>query len=310
MTNFQHIKGVYTAALTPLKQDFSLALDDLPNLLEFYAQRGCVGALLFGTTGEGPSFAPSERHALLQYACQIRQSLPGFCILAGTGTPSLEETIELTRVAFDVGVDGVVVLPPYYFRGVTDEGLFIWYSQILRKAVPSGSPLLGYHFPAVSGVPLTLELISLLLESYPDRFAGIKDSSGDPDHARKLGQLFGTELIVLTGNDSLFSLALQNSASGCITAMANLCSPDLRRVWDGHLGGNYDENAQNRLNTGREYIGRYTPFPPLFKTLIAHFFDFPKWTVRPPLLPLSPEIEQRAIRQAESAFSAMSRKSI
>jgi 4-hydroxy-tetrahydrodipicolinate synthase len=167
--------------------------------------------------------------------------------------------------------------------------------------------MLGYHFPTVSGVPLSLDLITRLKGSYPDRFAGIKDSSGDPDHARKLGQLFGTELTVLTGNDSLFSLALGNSASGCITAMANLCSPDLRMVWDAHLRGSPDENTQNRLNTGREFLNRFTPFPPVLKSLMAHFFDFPEWAVRSPLMPLSPGEVADAILQAETAFKTLSR---
>jgi len=307
MTDFRHLYGVYAAALTPLGKDFLLALDDLPDLLEFYAQRGCDGALLFGTTGEGPSFSPSERYTLLQNTCHIRQSLPGFRILAGTGTPSLEETIGLTRDAFDLGVDGVVVLPPYYFRGVTDDGLFEWFSRVIRKAVPSGSPLLGYHFPSVSGVPLSLDLIARLKDSFPDRFAGIKDSSGDLQHARKLGQIFDTELIVLTGNDSLFSLALRNSASGCITAMANLCSPDLRLVWDAHLSGSPDENTQNLLNTGREFLNRFTPFPPVLKSLMTHFYDFPQWTVRPPLMALSPGESTNAILHAEIAFRSLSR---
>jgi len=118
--------------VTPLKNDSSLDLDSVPTLLNFLASRGCHGALFFGTTGEGPSFSPTERETLLRAVCEYRSAVPGFRLLAGTGTPSLSETIELTKLAFDLGYDGVVVLPPYYFRKATDEGLFNWFSEVIR----------------------------------------------------------------------------------------------------------------------------------------------------------------------------------
>src|SRR3990172_5540535 len=118
MSAFQHLSGVYAAALTPLQEDFSPDLEGIPILLDFLAQRGGHGALLLGTTGEGPSCAFSERLAIFHAALDIRKKFPNFRLLAGTGTPSLEETKNLTRAAFEAGMDGVVVLPPYYFRKV------------------------------------------------------------------------------------------------------------------------------------------------------------------------------------------------
>jgi len=110
---------------------------------------------LMGTTGEGPSFSADERLALLRAGLAVRQEHPDFRLLLGTGTPSLEETVQLTRAAFDLGVDGVVVLPPYYFRKVSDDGLFAWFSQVIQRAVPTNAALLGYHIPSLSGVPLS-----------------------------------------------------------------------------------------------------------------------------------------------------------
>ncbi len=107
-------KGVFAAALTPLNQDGSLDLEHVLPYLDFLAKRGCHGALLFGTTGEGPSFSPRERIRLGKVAREITQTHPDFMLLMGTGTPSLTETIELTRSAFDLGMQGVVVLPPYF----------------------------------------------------------------------------------------------------------------------------------------------------------------------------------------------------
>jgi 4-hydroxy-tetrahydrodipicolinate synthase len=300
-TTHQHLAGVYAAAVTPVRADFSIVLEDVPKLLHFLARRGCHGALLFGTTGEGPSFAPAERLALLREALSVRRELRDFRLLAGTGTPSLEETVELTRAAFDLGVDGAVVLPPYYFRKVSDDGLFAWFSQVIRRAVPPGGAVFGYHVPPISGMSLSLDLLARLKDAFPERFAGIKDSSADAEHAKRLGERFGKELIVLNGNDRLFSLALQNSASGCITALANLCSPDLRAVWDAHIRGGGDQDAQRRLDLGRSLLDRFPPAPPLLKALMSRVHHFRPWMVCPPLLPLSAEVEAQVFSEAKAA---------
>ena len=299
MISFSYLSGVYAAAVTPLKPDFSPDLQALPALLDFLAQRGCHGVLLFGTTGEGPSFSPPERLEVLKAAQKIKQSRPDFRILVGTGTPSLTETIELTRATFDQGADGVVVLPPYYYRKVSDEGLFAWFSEVIRSAVPSGKALLGYHIPPVTGVPLSLDLLSRLRDAYPDRFAGIKDSSADLEHARLVGAKFGADLLILNGTDRLFSQALLAGASGCITALGNLFSPDLRRVWDAHQRGESDEVAQKRLDAARSISEKYPPAPPLLKMLLSKWYGLPAWPVRPPLIGLSAETIEKALADIE-----------
>ncbi len=289
MTCFSSLAGVYAAAVTPLTESDQLDSVALPRYLRFLAERGCHGALLLGTTGEGPSFAHHERVELMQIAAQARQGLPGFRLLAGTGTPSLEESVANTRAAFDLGLDGVVVLPPYYFRKASDDGLFAWFSRLIRLAVPDGGALLGYHIPAVSGVGLSLELISRLKDAFPDRFAGIKDSSGSLEFAQELGKRFGKDLLVLNGNDRLLSASLSANSSGCITALASLYSPYLRRVWEAHQRRESDLAAQSTLDAARSVMDRYPPAPPLIKALLAHKHGFPLWSVRLPLLNLAEE---------------------
>jgi 4-hydroxy-tetrahydrodipicolinate synthase len=300
MTAFDHLRGVYAAALTPLHDDYSLDLEALPPFLKFLAGRGCDGALLMGTTGEGPSFSARERLEVLRVAQTVRQEVPGFRLLLGTGTPSLDETVELTRAAFDQGVDGVVALPPYYFRKVGDEGLLAWFSHVLRCAVPEDGAFLGYHIPVITGVPLSLELLRRLKDAFPRQMAGLKDSSAEAEHARSLGAAFGADLLVLSGTDSLFSLALDHGAGGCITAMANLRSPDLRRVWDARQQGDMETAAaaQRRLDAGRVVMGRFPPNPPLYKALLHRFHGFPRWAVRPPLAPLPDDRLEQAVTQA------------
>lgn len=289
------LAGVYAAALTPLHPDLTPDLDGLLSLLDFLAQRGCHGALLLGTTGEGPSFSVDERTSIFRAAPKIRETHPGFRLLAGTGTPSLAETTRLTRLAFELGFDAALVLPPYYFRNATEDGLFAWFSAVLERAVPEGGALLGYHIPPVTGVPLTPALLARLKDAYPEKFAGLKDSSADLAQAQTLGERFGADLAILNGTDRLLSAALQAGAAGCITALANLISPALRAVWDAHQGGRPAPGEQAALDAARAVSERYPPAAALLKALIAHFHGFPRWPVKPPLLPLAPETEARAL---------------
>lgn len=305
MSTNHSLSGVYAAALTPLLADQSLAIEDVAKLLEFLARRGCHGALLLGTTGEGPSFSRLEKIELWKAALAIRKSHPKFHLLAGTGTPSLDETIDLTRTAFNLGMDGVVVLPPYFYRSATEEGLFNWYNQVLLKAVPAGGFLFIYHIPQVTGVTLTLDLFARLKDAYPERFAGLKDSTGSAEHSRQLGERFGKDLCVFTGNDRLFRTALENRASGCITYLANIRSQDLRLVWDAFEKNERDEQAQNRLDAARSIVDNYQPAAASMKVLISRLCHFRRWAVRPPLVPLSQEREEKLIEElGEAGFTA------
>jgi 4-hydroxy-tetrahydrodipicolinate synthase len=293
------LAGVYAAAVTPLRPDFSLDLPSVPILLDFLAGRGCHGALLFGTTGEGPSFTPSERASLWRAAVQWRGTHPGFRLLAGTGSPSLTETVELNWLAFELGFDAVVSLPPYYFRKATDDGLFNWFEEVIRRSVPSDGALLGYHFPDVAGIGFSVPLLERLKAAFPIQFVGIKDSSHDAELARRLGQVFGPDLLVLTGTDTYLSLALRNQAGGCITAPANLISPQLREVWDLAQAGEDVSSAQAKVNTERRLLEQYPPFPPLLKALLHRLHGLPSWPVRPPLVALAPEITGQVASQLE-----------
>lgn len=300
MTNLHPLAGIYAASVTPLTPASKLDLESVPLLLRFFAARGCHGALLFGTTGEGPSFSPKEREALMRSARVYRQQLPGFRLLAGTGTPSLSESIELTKLAFDLGYDGVVVLPPYYFRKATDEGLFNWFSELIKQAVPSSGYLLGYHFPNAAGIGFSLDLLARLKDSFPTQFAGIKDSSHDESFATALGQRFGKDLLALTGTDSLLQHALKNHAGGAITAPANLISEDLREVWDLFQAGKDPTAAQERVTRNRHILEKYMPFPPILKALLRRQYEMPRWTVKPPLEEASEELVEQALKELEA----------
>jgi 4-hydroxy-tetrahydrodipicolinate synthase len=296
------LAGVYSAAVTPLKMDFSPDLEAIPVLMEFLAGRGCHGILFLGTTGEGPSFSPEERLGILKTAILARATQNKTLsrvtkILAGTGTPSLTETISLTRSAFELGCDGVIVLPPYYYRKATDDGLFRYFCELIQRAVPSDGFLLGYHIPGTAGIGFSPDLLGRLKDGFPGQFAGIKDSSHDAEYARRVGERFGTDLLVLTGTDSLLQVALENHAQGCITAPANLISPALRWVWDAFQRGEDVSAMQGLITQIRLILEKYLPFPPMLKALLAKQYDLPRWTVRPPLDEASPESVEKAMKE-------------
>lgn len=296
----QHpLSGVYAAALTPLKADSTPDLESVPDFLAFLAERGCHGALIFGSTGEGPSFSPEERKAVWSVALEIRETHPDFRLLAGTGTPSLQETIDLTKTAFDLGYDGVVVLPPYYFRNASDDGLFLWFERLIQQGVPSYGYLLGYHFPQVAGIGFSMALLKQLKDVFPVQFAGIKDSSHNPALASALGATFGTDLAVFTGTDSYLSIALQNNASGCITAPANLISPGLRAIYDAFTREEDLSKMQSCITEQRLILEKYTPFPSALKALLSKKFAFPRWPVRPPLEETASDLVEQAARELE-----------
>ena len=299
MTSGHPLSGVYAAAVTPLR-DSTLDLEAVPQLLAFLASRGCHGAVLFGTTGEGPSFSPAEREALMRCASEARNSMPGFRLIAGTGTPSLSETVDLTKLAFELGFDGVLVVPPYYFRKATDNGLFLWFSELIQKAVPSDGFLLGYHFPNVAGIGFSLELLARLKDTFPTQFAGIKDSSHDADLARRLGESFDSDLAVFTGTDSYLQLAMQNKAAGCITAPANILSRDLRDVWDAINKGTDSTKAQKRVKEQRDILDKYPPFPPTLKALLHRVHGLPRWSVRAPLESLPQGLEEQVVQRFQN----------
>jgi 4-hydroxy-tetrahydrodipicolinate synthase len=301
MHSFSRLKGVFAAAVTPIAADYTIDVEALPRFLSFLAKRGCHGALLLGTTGEGPSLSREERLDIFRASARVREEHPDFVLLAGTGTPSLEDSVWLTRSAFGLGYDGVVVLPPYFFRKAGDEGLYAWFSELILKAVPSGGALLAYHIPPVSGVAVSIDLLARLKDSFPEHFAGLKDSSSEPEHARKLGERFGSDLTVFNGNDSLFSHALDNHASGCITALANLLSHDLKMIWDAYQQGQFDTNAQAKLNRARAVMDRYQPAPPFLKCILSELGLAPNWQVYPPLVPFDRDGITRAVAEYVSA---------
>ena len=196
------LSGIFAAAVTPLTASGLPDLDALPALLDFLAGRGCHGVLVLGTTGEGPAFSVAERRTIIGAAVSYKDAgHKSLKILAGTGCASLTDTIELTRAAFDLGVDGVVTLPAFFYKGVEPEGLASYFGQIVQAAVPADGRLLLYHIPQTSGVGIPAAAVAALRERFPQQVYGMKDSQDDLPHLLATTQQF-PGFRVFAGSDS------------------------------------------------------------------------------------------------------------
>ncbi len=275
-------KGVLAAVLTPmdgdLRPDHAAFADHCQRLLA----AGCHGLSVFGTTGEANSLSVDERLAALE--ALLEGDVPAGTLLPGTGSCALTDTVRLSRAALEAGANGVLVLPPFYYKNVGDEGLFRYFAEVVERVGDDRLRLYLYHIPQMTGIDLGLPLISRLIEAYPGVIAGTKDSSGDRERIMTLcGQFPGYS--VLAGTETLLLETLRSGGEGCISATVNVTSRLARRVHDAHASGLDDEAEalQRRLSRLRGSIEAY-PVIPALKVLMADLTGDEAWrNLRPPL---------------------------
>ncbi len=275
-------RGVFAAALTPmdvdLNPDHGAFADHCRQLLE----AECHGVAVFGTTGEATSFSVDERLAALE--ALIEDSVPAEALLPGTGSAALTDTVRLSRAALEAGTAGVLVLPPFYYKGIDDEGLFRFFAEVVERVDDDRLRLYLYHIPHLTGVGFGFGVISRLLESFPGAVVGTKDSSGDAERIATLCREF-PNFSVLAGTETLLLDTLREGAAGCISATVNVTSRLARRVHDAHQAGESDEAEalQRRLTELRALIEAY-PMIPALKRLTAELTGDEDWrNLRPPL---------------------------
>ncbi|TCL72865.1 dihydrodipicolinate synthase family protein [Rhizobium sp. BK251] len=281
------ITGVFSAATTPLNADGSPDLGLFTEHCHRLITEGCHGVALLGTTGEANSFSSAERRAMLEAA--LKAGVPADKLLPGTGVAAIPETVELTRHALSLGVTKVVMLPPFYYKGVSDEGLFASYAQIFEKLGDNRLQVILYHIPQVSGVPLSIPLISRLIKAFPETVVGIKESAGDFNNMQAIiAECPGFS--VLCGADPLLLPLLKAGGAGCITATSNLVADSLRTVYD-HVHDESHaaavETAQARITAYRTLSNSYVQIPTI-KAMVGLKTGNPVWKrTRPPLMPIS-----------------------
>ncbi len=286
------LSGIWSPVLTPVDADLHPHADRFVAHARWLLDNGCHGLVVFGTTGEANSFSVDERTALLDAA--VSAGLPRERLLVGTGCCALTDTVRLTRHALSLGIGGVLALPPFYYKDNSDEALFNSFDEVIQRVGASGFKLYLYHFPRLSGVPITPGLLERLLAAYPDTVAGVKDSSGDWSNTRMLLERF-PEIAIMPGAESYLLSALEAGASGCISASCNVNAPAIRKLYDDFTEGKSGLPEQQEALSAVRKILQLRPMIPVMKHLLADALQEPEWRyVRPPLVPL-PDVEAAAL---------------
>ena len=287
MSNQQRIKGVLAPVVTPFDKDLN---PDAPRFIahcKWLISQGS-GLAAFGTNSEANSLSFNERIALLD--ALLASGVDPARMMPGTGCCALTDSVRLTEHAVKAGCAGVLMLPPFYYKGVSDEGLYRNYSEIIERVGDDRLRIYLYHIPPVAVVGITPKLVERLMKKYPTAIAGMKDSSGDWKNTKVFLDNFaksGFDMFV--GSESFLLANMQNGGAGCISATANVnpaAIDKLYREWQ-----NPDAEAQQKaLDVARNTFGKKYLMIAALKAGIAHYSGDAQWaTVRPPLLELTKE---------------------
>ncbi len=227
------IRGVVAAIATPITPDRAPDIARFLKLARYLLANGCDGLNVLGTTGEATSFSRDQRFAVMRAAAK---ELDVSRMMVGTGAASLDDAIALTREAGQLGFGGALILPPFYYKGVAEDGVFACIAAIVAATSAAPAPIYLYHYPALSGVPYTPELVGRLIRAFPTRMAGLKDSSGDLPYERLLAGRHPA-FAVFPANEATLIEGRTGVFAGCISATANLNADLCARAWrDGDAG--------------------------------------------------------------------------
>jgi 4-hydroxy-tetrahydrodipicolinate synthase len=231
------LSGVIAAIATPITAELAPDVPRFIKLAQYLLSNGCDGLNVLGTTGEATSFSFEQRAGVMRAAAA---ELDRGCLMVGTGAASLADANGLTRLAAELGFAGALILPPFYYKDIDPHGVFDYLSAIVAATKARPIPIYLYNFPALSGVPYTREIVARLIEAFPDRLAGLKDSSGDMPYARALARAH-PGFAVFPSTEAVLGDARSAGFAGCISATANLNSDLCGQAWR-----NGDERALGR----------------------------------------------------------------
>jgi len=284
MTETPALRGVLSPVVTPFTADLS---PDIPRWIEhcrWLLSQDC-GLAIFGTNSEANSLSAGEREEMLERL--VAGGLPPERMMPGTGCCALTDSVRLTRHAVGLGCAGALMLPPFYYKGVSDEGLFRNFAEVIERVGDARLRIYLYHIPPVAQVPISLALIERLLKAYPTAVAGVKDSSGDWSNTRAMLDAF-PGFGVFAGNELILLDTLRGGGVGCISATANVNPGPIHQLYEGWQGPEA-ERMQGEVNELRRFVQGF-PMIPALKEIVAHYRHDPAWTpLRPPLVGLAAE---------------------
>jgi 4-hydroxy-tetrahydrodipicolinate synthase len=290
------IKGVLSPVVTPFSEDLSPDAGRLIRHCKWLVSQR-VGLAVFGTNSEANSLSANERMALLE--ALVNAGVDPKRMMPGTGCCALSDSVRLTEHAVKLGVAGCLMLPPFYYKGVSDEGLYRNFSEVIQRVGDSRLRVYLYHIPPVSQVPITANLIERLLKAYPTAIAGLKDSSGDWNNTKAVLDRFAKSgFDVFAGSESFLLQNMRNGGAGCITAGANVNPAQITSLYDAWQGAGAD-SMQAAINDVRNVL-QSIPMIPALKRAIAHYSGDMNWNrLRPPLTELSAAQEQQLLQGLE-----------
>ena len=291
--------GVLSPILTPLTSNYQVDADLLVSHAQKVLNDGCVGIVPFGTTGEALSVGREERITSLE--ALIKSGIDPSKLLVGTGQTSLDETLILTRHAVEMNSAGVLVLPPFYYKNPSGEGLYKYFASLIDQIDDDRLRVFLYHIPQVAGVGLPISVVEKLFQNFPKVVVGIKDSSGNWENTKLLLEIEGLD--VYPGSERTLLDALSHNSRGCITATANVAAPILNRVITFYQNQQDEEaaKAHSVVMKFREVLEKYPPIAAL-KAIKEKQDNEKKWNkVSPPLEPL---LENESL-EVNAAFEEM-----
>jgi 4-hydroxy-tetrahydrodipicolinate synthase len=296
MNSAPRIKGILSPVVTPFNTDLSPDAERLTAHCQWLLTQNC-GLAVFGTNSEANSLSVNERIALLD--ALLAADVDPARMMPGTGCCALTDTVRLTEHAVKAGCAGVLMLPPFYYKDVSEEGLYRNFAEVIERVGDERLRIYLYHIPPVAVVGITPKLVERLLKAYPSAIAGMKDSSGDWNNTKLFLDAFAKSgFDVFVGSETFLLANMRAHGAGCISATANVNPAPidkLYREWQ-----NADAAAQQEaLNAVRKATGQYVMIPAL-KAVIAHHLKDPEWaTVRPPLVALTQEQAAKVIGDLE-----------
>ena len=274
--------GVYAASLTPLTTDLRIDTRRLADHCEWLLSRGCSGIVFMGTTGEANSCSIDERIQALE--ALLEAGIPAQRIVVGAGCCALPDTLALCRHALSRGIGNLLLLPPFYYKNVSDAGLLAAFTQVIRQIDDPRLRIFLYHIPGMSGVAFSQDLIGQLAGAFPNAIAGIKDSSGDWNNMRALCNKFSS-LQVFGGSERFLKGILGEGGAGCISATANVNSAQIAAYYRAR-NANADPALAERFLCFRDVIEKF-PMIPALKQVMSGITGESGWlNMRPPHLPL------------------------
>lgn len=277
--------GIYAAIVTPVEADGAIATERWARHARRLLETGCHGLAVFGTTGETQAFSVPERQAGLE--ALLAAGIPPEALTVGIGCCARSDTVALARHALEHGVTRHLMLPPFFYKGVDDEGLFRAFAEAIEAVADPRQALLLYHFPQVTAVPLTTGLIDRLVAAFPGTLRGIKDSSGDLAHTLTLVEHY-RGLVVFAGNDAHLIAVLEAGGAGTISAAANIAGTHSRAAFDAfeRRDGLAAGAAMEVVKAVRDAL-QAQPMIPALKHAVGQLAGDPDWArVRPPLVEL------------------------